>query len=186
MIIGLTGYAQSGKDTVAKTLIDNYGFKRIAFADPIRELLYEMNPIIGFEVDGGGWDLKTVVDRDGWDFAKQDPEVRRLLQDLGVGARNVFYEDFWVDVALADVTNYKDGNHFVITDVRFMNELLQIKRMGGQIWRVDRPNVTAVNGHVSESALSEYGVDLLLYNHSTIENLEENIKSVMAGVLNAK
>ena len=46
MIIGLTGYARSGKDTVAKILVDNYGYKRIAFADKIRELLVEINPIL--------------------------------------------------------------------------------------------------------------------------------------------
>jgi dephospho-CoA kinase len=40
MIIGLTGYAQSGKDTVANILVENYGYQRVAFADPIRALLY--------------------------------------------------------------------------------------------------------------------------------------------------
>ena len=44
MIIGLSGYAQSGKDTVAKVLIEEYGFTRIAFADKIREFLYDLNP----------------------------------------------------------------------------------------------------------------------------------------------
>ena len=36
MIIGLSGYARSGKDTVAELLVLNYGFKRVAFADGIR------------------------------------------------------------------------------------------------------------------------------------------------------
>ena len=62
MIIGLAGYAQSGKDTVAKFLVENHGFERVAFADPIRDLLYELNPIVGFEFDGGPWDLKYIVD----------------------------------------------------------------------------------------------------------------------------
>ena len=46
MIIGLTGYAQSGKDSVADILVKNYGYTRIAFADPIRKLLYETNPAV--------------------------------------------------------------------------------------------------------------------------------------------
>ncbi len=45
MIIGLTGYAQSGKDTVANILVERYGFTRVAFADKIREFLYETNPM---------------------------------------------------------------------------------------------------------------------------------------------
>ena len=31
-VIGLTGYAQSGKDTVASILVEKYGYRRIAFA----------------------------------------------------------------------------------------------------------------------------------------------------------
>jgi hypothetical protein len=46
MIIGLSGYARSGKDTVAELLVLNYGFKRMAFADGIRESLIALNPIL--------------------------------------------------------------------------------------------------------------------------------------------
>ena len=46
MIIGLAGKAGSGKDEVAKILIDLYGYKRIAFADAIRDALYELNPLV--------------------------------------------------------------------------------------------------------------------------------------------
>ena len=46
MIIGLSGYARSGKDAVAQVLVSEFGFKRVAFADPIRDLLYEMDPKI--------------------------------------------------------------------------------------------------------------------------------------------
>ena len=100
MIIGLTGYAQSGKDTVAKILVENYGYTRVAFADKIRDFLYEMNPM----VDNVAFEpifLKDRVDRDGWEVAKKNPQIRRTLQNAGVSARKVFGEDFWVDKALA-------------------------------------------------------------------------------------
>jgi dephospho-CoA kinase len=57
MIIGLSGYSRSGKDEVAKILVEDYGFTRIAFADKIRELLYEMNPIVDTH-----YHLKSLVD----------------------------------------------------------------------------------------------------------------------------
>jgi dephospho-CoA kinase len=38
-IIGLTGYAGSGKDTVRNILEAKHGFDGIAFADPIRDML---------------------------------------------------------------------------------------------------------------------------------------------------
>ena len=37
MILGLTGVRGSGKDTLADHLVERYNFKRIAFADPVRE-----------------------------------------------------------------------------------------------------------------------------------------------------
>ena len=44
MIIGLSGYAQVGKDTVANYLVEKYGFVKVSFADPIREALYKLDP----------------------------------------------------------------------------------------------------------------------------------------------
>ena len=99
MIIGLCGYAQSGKDTVANILVEKYGYQRIAFADPIRALLYETNPMLkeGYRVQG-------LVDVYGWDKVKVDyPEARRLLQELGLGARKLFVVMFWVNQSLKDI-----------------------------------------------------------------------------------
>lgn len=42
-LIGLTGFARSGKDTVASYLVKNYGFKAFAFSDIIIEHLKKMN-----------------------------------------------------------------------------------------------------------------------------------------------
>jgi hypothetical protein len=78
-IIGLTGYAQSGKDTFASILVEKYGYSRIAFADKIRDFLYGINPMVGCSPTGYLQDLVNLV---GWDKAKQEPQVRRLLQDL--------------------------------------------------------------------------------------------------------
>jgi hypothetical protein len=36
-IYGLSGWKRSGKDTVANFLVENHGFKRLAFADPLKE-----------------------------------------------------------------------------------------------------------------------------------------------------
>lgn len=167
MIIGLTGYAQSGKDTLANILVKKFGYTRVAFADPIRELLYEMNP----SVKDGGYRVQGVVDGYGWDFAKNAfPEIRTLLQNLGVGAREVFGEGFWVQQALRKV--HFEGN-YVITDVRFTNEADAIcKYDNAQIWRVRRPGIGAVNLHESETQMDGYKVDQIFLNAGTVEDLE--------------
>ena len=46
MLIGLSGYARSGKDTIAEILCLNYGFKRVSFALPIRDGIYTLNPLV--------------------------------------------------------------------------------------------------------------------------------------------
>jgi cytidylate kinase len=178
MIIGLTGYAQSGKDTVAKILVENYGFTRVAFADKIRDFLYETNPMIdtiAFEPIF----LKERVDRDGWEVAKKNTNVRRLLQTSGVAARKVFGENFWVQQALREV--HFEGN-YVITDVRFTNEADAIRKYdNSQIWRIKRLGVDAINAHVSETQMDGYPVDQIFINNTTIEDLEMLVKTRMAG-----
>jgi hypothetical protein len=63
------------------------------------------------------------------------------------------------------------GDKVVITDVRFPNEADAIKALGGQIWRVKRLGVGAVNGHVSETAMDGYPVDQIFVNNGSIDDL---------------
>lgn len=174
MIIGLTGYAQSGKDTVAKILVDNYGYTRIAFADKIREFLYETAPDY----------VQLLVDELGWEKAKQNQTIRELLQNTGVGARKVFGDNFWVHEAMKTMLNDPRVDlKYVITDVRFLNEADMIKANQGQIWRIKRLGVTAVNSHVSETQMDNYPVDQIFVNNDTVENLEALVKARMVGLL---
>mgnify|MGYP006284392589 CR=1 FL=1 len=164
MLIGLTGYARSGKDSVAEILVKRFGFKRVAFADPIRELLYELNPQIG------SLELREFVDQYGWDVAKANPKVREMLQNLGVGARKLFHETFWIEQALKKV---QDAERIVVTDVRFKNEANWIKGYeSSQIWRIKRLNTGAINDHVSEAEMDDYKVDQIFINHGTLDDLD--------------
>jgi hypothetical protein len=165
-VIGLTGYAQSGKDTLASILVERYGYRRVAFADAIREFIYEVNPMVACSPTGY---LKDLVNLVGWDNAKQEPQVRRLLQDLGVAARKLIDEDIWVKVALRSVS---PGDRVVITDVRFENEAKHISELGGQLWRVKRPGVEAVNAHISETQMDGYKVDQIFLNNGSIDDLK--------------
>jgi len=180
-IIGLTGYAQSGKDTVASILVSEYGFTRVAFADKIRELAYELNPIVeGYDYDDvfNPVYLRKWVDEKGWDRAKvKEPELRRILQDLGVGARKVLGEDIWVISVLQELHDV--DTDYVITDVRFKNEATMLKQMNGQLWRVERPGVKAINGHISEHDLEGYDVDQVLSNEGTMQDLELLVRQRM-------
>jgi hypothetical protein len=176
MIIGLAGYAQSGKDTVARYLVENYGFTRIAFADKIREFVYEVDPLVWGNSHTGGQTIRDMVDEFGWDVAKQHAEVRRILQRTGVAARDVFGKDFWVNAALADAHK---GAKYVITDVRFKNEADAINDRDGQLVRVIRPGVEAVNGHISEHDLDDYDFDRVIKNQGTVADLELLVETMV-------
>jgi hypothetical protein len=168
MIIGLSGYAQSGKNTVADILVDHHGFIALAFADPIKELVYDINPKIN------SIEIQKLVNEYGWDIVKQDPEVRRLLQTTGEAGRQGIDEYLWVAMTLSQIKDPYEGR-YVITDVRFPNEAAAITAQGGQIWRIERPGVDAVNDHVSETALDAWVFEETIINDGTIEDLKKKI-----------
>jgi len=174
MIIGLSGYARTGKDTVAEILIRKYGYRRIAFADKIKEALITLNPIVVPEI---GLHLAEYVNDFSWEVAKNTPEVRRLLQVMGTEVgRNLLSQDIWVEAALKDV---RAGEKIVLTDVRFPDEADAVKWLFGEVWRIERKGVLATNSHKSESALDEWIFDRIIDNSGTLEDLEESVDVIM-------
>jgi hypothetical protein len=167
-VIGISGYARSGKDTVAEKLAE-VGYVRGSFADAIREALYRLNPTVGEEL------LKAKVDRLGWETAKAIPEVRELLQRLGTEVgREMFGDNIWIDYLFDSLS---DGSKIVIPDVRYPNEADAITVLGGAVWRVERDGVNAINGHISDSAMNDYSFDTVVYNNGTIEELYQWVES---------
>jgi deoxynucleotide monophosphate kinase-like protein len=185
MIIGISGYARSGKDTIADILIRNHGFTRVAFADKLREVLYALNPIVlgwneGYGYGTGVWHVQSVIDEYGWDGYKESPfgyEIRRLLQRIGTEAgREVLGDNVWVDAL-----DWHAARNIVIPDARFRNEAVAVKSRGGAMWRVWRPGIGPANGHVSETGLDDWDFDLVLDNDGTIEDLEQQVGQILLG-----
>lgn len=154
-LIGLTGYAGSGKDTVASILVEQHGFKRYAFADKLRELCLAVDPeiFIGSSATHGDitWRLGDLVGTYGWDHVKRTyPEVREMLQRVGVWHRENVSPDFWVNLLHDQMSAEGHPEHVVITDVRFENESDYVRRNCGHVVRINRLGVGPVNGHESE------------------------------------
>ena len=114
-----------------------------------------------------------MVDQFGWDKAKQEPKIRELLQGIGVAARNNIHDKVWINAAL---TNMQPNKRYVITDVRFNNEIYALKDLGAEIWRIERPGVGPVNNHVSEKELEGFSTDRSLLNVGTLDELTELVK----------
>jgi dephospho-CoA kinase len=169
MIIGITGYAQSGKDTAGNYLVDKYGFRKFAYAETLKEFVYEMDPVVN------QFRYRELIDILGLDEAKvAHPEVRRLLQSAGVAARKLFGEDFWVKQCLHEINKAPKGTRAVITDVRFQNETNPCDFL----FRVEREGVGPVNNHISEKPIEGGRV---IRNDGTIEEFYEEIEKAIDG-----
>jgi hypothetical protein len=169
--IALIGRARSGKDTVAARLVAQ-GYTRVAFADPLKAALLNMNPYVptGYGVTVR---LQSLVADAGWDYAKDNyPEVRRLLQHTGQTVREIDPR-FWVRAAMSTIN--VTWSPIVVSDVRYPNEADTLREHGFRIVRIVRPDAGPLPGgasaHDSETALDDYPVDALVWNGGSLAEL---------------
>lgn len=177
-IIGLAGFAQSGKDSTAGYM---RGYERLAFADSLKDTLYDLNPVChvverGEGRDPGLYTVQQLVGAVGWETAKTKGTVRLLLQRLGVAVRDHVDSDAWVNAVFSKV---RPGRQYVISDVRFPNEFAAVTERGGQVWRIERPGCVAPNDHISEHALNGYSFDQVIENNGSLDDLEVQVGEVL-------
>lgn len=164
MLVGMTGYAQHGKSSAAEVLVREYGFKTMAFADPLRELAETVNPYVFPEAQLPNR-YASVVKTFGYEQAKQMGDVRRFLQELGTGARDILGPDVWVRAWEHKLARYEQTDNVVVTDVRFPNEADAIRANGGEVWGLVRPGFDNGLGvdHPSEAFIGQLLEDAEVY-----------------------
>lgn len=174
IVFGLHGKKRAGKDTVATTLAQNFGFRRYQFAAPLKEALGVM---FGWPVSN--WELED------W---KETPEPRAygltpryLAQTLGTDwGRAMVNENIWVDAALRRAQ--EESSLIVFTDVRFENEARAIRDLGGKVIRIVRPaHEGKEDAHASEQPLPDELVDLVVINE---ENRPTGMCRAVHGAVN--
>lgn len=167
MIIGITGYAGVGKDTLAD-LLKPYKFHKRSFADKVREAYYEVAPD----------SHREAIEMYGWDLAKRgNIHIRIGLQGVGAMCRKVFGKTFWIDQAMPTADELLDLN-IVYADVRYPNEAEAIWDKGGYVIRLKRDAIQPVNGHESEILLDTIEADLVIENKTPEEELDILLKFV--------
>lgn len=187
MLLGLTGFKGSGKNTVADYLTEKYGFEQLSFAAKVKE---SVNALFD-------WDLDQI------EYLKNEPEafvmvkipgqgvtakmsVREFLQRYGVEAhRDVFGDNFWLDQVLPDekypVRGWYDRNA-VVTDVRFENEVKRVKANGGRIINIVRPT-TAAQDHASEQPIETELINYTIQNNGSVNDLYKAVDEFLISVL---
>jgi len=145
IIIGLAGYGKSGKDSIAESFVNNYGFYRVAFADNLKS---EMNKYLKekvfnylegyngiYTIDQGETDtelhggLELIDGRfitiDDIDFQTEDIVLKKKLRPFiiwyGEKMREINGSYYWMNQALKIDANGHDK--IIFSDVRRKKEL---------------------------------------------------------------
>lgn len=197
-LIGISGLAGSGKDEVARILVEERKFCRVALADPLKRACAEW---FGWSEERlwGPSALRNLPDIN-WDGLT----ARLALQTLGSEWGRGMHPDVWVRKALhvyRELSRDTAFGHYtgpgglmyslnwsqpiagvVIPDVRYPNELKAIRSEGGKVWRVVRPGA-GLSGeageHISERSVNDEDCDRLIDNSGTLVELKEKVLNAL-------
>lgn len=183
-IIGIAGRARAGKNTtgeILKRTLDHSAEYRpylFAFADAVKLTAQQMFAL----TDDETWkDCMKEKVHPYWGIT-----MREMFQKVGTeGGRDIFGDNLWVDrlrLRLAQLEETVDENDkeniFIITDVRFPNEVDFIHMEGGTVWWIDREDDSlseSSQAHSSENAISVLDGNLVIPNDDTIDTLAKEV-----------
>ena len=204
-LIGINGKIGSGKDTVGKIIqhltsnwfdeefVDTHmldirsSWEIKKFAGKLKQIASLLSgiPVKRFEDQ----EFKQKQMSEGWEMT-----YREFLQKLGTEAmRNGLHTNVWVNALFANYNaigyKYKDCDYkviqgkweypnWIITDLRFPNEIEAIVERKGITIRVNRPGISLLD-HPSETSLDNAEFDYTIVNDSTIEDLVIKVREIL-------
>lgn len=202
MIITISGWIGSGKDTVAQYLQSHYDYKSISFAASLKDAIsnifgWDRDLLEGRTVESRRW--RECVDV-WWADRLNIPHLtpRWILQYWGTEVcRQGFHDEIWIASLENKLRKY--SHNVVISDARFPNELSVIKKLGGKSLRIVRgpdPDwyslaLKANSGHLesreqlqkqihaSEWSWIGHDFDYTLDNNKSLEYLYEQIDQIV-------
>lgn len=166
-IVGLCGYAQVGKDTAAAELAKS-GWIRWAFADFLKADLSRL--------------VRQHLNRDIWTVTgKTKEKLRPLMVAWGAVCRS-FDPNFWVNRLFAELP--QEGR-FIISDVRYLNEVRAIQNAGGIVIYIARPGFGPANEEEERSIKELWAGDKSPFwgavkNDSTPEAMGQAVLKIIA------
>ena len=156
-LIGITGYKQSGKDTLAREIMYRMAPRfsvRHSFADALKR---EVADALGISVD---------------EIERNKALFRPILQWWGTDwRRNMFGANYWInkwEERLLKLQELHRPAVIIATDVRFENEAEAIRKHDGIIIRVVRPGVVS-DGHASETEMDKIAVNCTILNDEGLD-----------------
>jgi hypothetical protein len=175
MRIAIAGKKCSGKSTLADYLSNELGYKRMAFADKLKE---QTSLLIRFLISKG-W-----VPPHGYDFTIKD---RAMLQFVGTDLFRTVDDEIWVK----HLMNAVQGDDIVVDDLRFDNELAACKSNNfitimvecEEGVRQDREKrlygKVEGNDHISENGIT-IACDYIINGTQSKEDMIDELKAIVA------
>ena len=175
-LIGLTGKARSGKDTVADRMVWQCGDELMtyAFADPIKDMLFTL---LGPAYAEAAEHKELATNWTG-------KSLRELCQTLGTEwGRNLIDQNIWLKRAGREYQKNKDLGYqaMVITDVRTANEAQWIRDRGGILIQLNRESREQVRPHESENGICKSLVNHQINNNGALEELYQQVDEILRG-----
>lgn len=185
IIVGITGKKFNGKDTLGNHLVSKYNYVRIAFADPLKEVIktvfnFNDEQLYGEskEIIDEYWKVapRTVMQYVGTDMFRN--QIGKILPDIGT--------NIWIEVIkrkILDIWKTNPNQRIVLTDLRFPNEINLIKELNGIIIRVKR-NIEKSEDefvviHESETYIDMFKVDYDFENNQSRDKLYEQFDKIL-------
>lgn len=196
MIIGICGLIGSGKGTVADILVEHHNFKKLSFADKLKD---GVSAVFGWDrqmLEGDNDESRQWREEKDRFWSKETGKTitpRLILQLFGTDCmRNGYFDGIWVSLVKQKIIDYPDTN-WVIPDVRFPNEVKMIQNVQGEVWQVRRGelpgwfidkrdnNIDPLTVHASEWAWidKDNSFDHIIYNDNSLEKLLKKIKKIV-------
>jgi dephospho-CoA kinase len=180
-IIAICGAKRSGKDVLAKYLINKYKYEKLSFAEPLKKAvkeLFNFNDIqVGIDEDNGIGNEKDIID-ERWGITP-----RKALQFFGTEIMQYKMNElipntnrsFFADILVSRIIPNKK---YVISDLRFLHEYEKIKELNIIIIKVIRPSIInqcMYDDHISENEYEKIPcIDII--NKGSIEDYIENFE----------
>jgi dephospho-CoA kinase len=173
-IIGLTGVARSGKDSVAAVIQGRLGWHRESFARPIREFVAGL---LGLTLE----ELEIHKEKPMLSLSGVTP--RQMMQTLGTEWGRSIHPHLWIRALFHRLERnglLLGAQGVVITDCRFDNEARAIHNAGGEVWLVQRPGAgSAFSAHASERGVDLDLVDRYVMNSGSLEDLRKTVEAFL-------
>lgn len=179
MIIGIAGFAGSGKDTLAKAICLNHGFASFAFADKLKEIIADL-----YDLPIEYFHDRVLKNKPHANLNGKSP--RKAAQLIGTqGFRDMIDPMTWINYVMRRAREtMATGKSVVITDVRFPEELQTIRSFQGSLLIGLEREGSESYAHESEAYIPEIirQCDVVISNNGSIQDLATKGNEVVAKV----